>query len=172
MRIPSRTRSWRCRISILSLIPGMLRCNSLVRRGPSESRHRIVPFHRPSTTDNMASIGQSDISFFDTGISPPVCLLTYLSVWLSESVLYSWAYESNDEPSEYRNDLVHWPSDRHRIRNVGLRESRPLEARRRGPVRGHPAFCTQGRYRYALLVHSESVASCLCHRRPSPSHRC
>jgi len=48
-------------------------------QGPSESRHRIVPFHRPSTTDNMASIGQSDISFFDTGISPP-CLFTDIFV--------------------------------------------------------------------------------------------
>jgi hypothetical protein len=46
----------------------MLRRNSLVRKGPSESRHRIVPFQRPSMTDNMASIGQADISFFDTGI--------------------------------------------------------------------------------------------------------
>src|ERR1700738_4182783 len=25
---------------------------------------------------------------------------------------------------------------------------------------------------YGVLVHSESVASCLCHRRPSPSTRC
>jgi hypothetical protein len=47
---------------------GMLRRNSLVRKGPSESLQRIVPFQRPSTTDSMASIGQADISFFDTGI--------------------------------------------------------------------------------------------------------
>jgi hypothetical protein len=33
-----------------------------VRKGPSESRQRIVPFHRPSITDNMASIGQADNS--------------------------------------------------------------------------------------------------------------
>jgi hypothetical protein len=26
------------------------------------------PFHRPSTTDSMASIGQADTSFFDTGM--------------------------------------------------------------------------------------------------------
>jgi hypothetical protein len=63
----------------------MLRRNSLVRKGPSESRHRIVPFHRPSITDNMASIGQADNSFFDTGIFLP-CTLTYLSAHLSVSV--------------------------------------------------------------------------------------
>jgi hypothetical protein len=45
----------------------MLRCSSLVRIGPSHSRHRIVPFHRPSITDNIASIGHGEISFFETG---------------------------------------------------------------------------------------------------------
>src|ERR1700730_12476265 len=84
MRIPSRTRSWRCRISILSVISGMLRRNSLVRKGPSESRHRIVPFHRPSITDNIASITQAEHSFFDTGIVLPYTL-TYLSEHLSVS---------------------------------------------------------------------------------------
>ena len=46
----------------------MLRRSSLVRIGPFESRHKIVPFHRPSITDNIASIGHGDTSFFETGI--------------------------------------------------------------------------------------------------------
>jgi hypothetical protein len=50
------------------VIPGMLRRSSLVRMGPSNSRHRIVPFQRPSTTESMASIGHGDISFFETDI--------------------------------------------------------------------------------------------------------
>jgi hypothetical protein len=49
----------------------MLRRSSLVRIGLSNSRHRIVPFQRPSTTDSMASIGHGDISFFETGIRIP-----------------------------------------------------------------------------------------------------
>lgn len=52
-------------------ISGMLRRNSLVRKGPSSNPQRIVPFHRQSITDSMASIGQSEISFFDTDISTP-----------------------------------------------------------------------------------------------------
>jgi hypothetical protein len=35
--------------------------------GPLDSRHRIVPFHRPSITDSMASMGHGDTSFFETG---------------------------------------------------------------------------------------------------------
>jgi hypothetical protein len=58
-------------LNIRSVIPGMLRRNSFVRIGPSNSRHRIVPFQRPSTTDSMASIGHGDISFFETGIRIP-----------------------------------------------------------------------------------------------------
>jgi hypothetical protein len=46
----------------------MLRRSSLVRSGPSNNRHRMVPFQRPSMTDSMASIGHGDISFFETGI--------------------------------------------------------------------------------------------------------
>ncbi|ORV52776.1 hypothetical protein AWC05_25315 [Mycobacterium florentinum] len=56
--IPASTSSCRCRISIRSVMPGMLRRNSAVRIGPSDSRHRIVPFQRPSITDSAASIGQ------------------------------------------------------------------------------------------------------------------
>ena len=70
-KIPSRTSSCRCRISIRSVIPGMLRLNSLVRIGPSVNRHRMVPFQRPSITDSIASIGHSEISFFETGIGDP-----------------------------------------------------------------------------------------------------
>ena len=55
-----------------SVISGMLRRNSLVRIGRSQRRQRMVPFHRPSMTDNVASIGHSEISFFETGI---VCAL-------------------------------------------------------------------------------------------------
>jgi hypothetical protein len=36
--------------------------------GFSSNRHRIVPFHRPSMTESIASIGHGDISFFDTAI--------------------------------------------------------------------------------------------------------
>jgi hypothetical protein len=66
--IPSCTNSCRCRISIRSVISGMLRRSSLVRMGPSSSLHRIVPFQRPSITDSIASIGQGEISFFETGM--------------------------------------------------------------------------------------------------------
>lgn len=48
----------------------MLRRNSLVRISPFDSRHRIVPFHLPSITDSIASIGQADTSFFETGTIP------------------------------------------------------------------------------------------------------
>src|SRR5947209_17545855 len=65
--IPSATIWCRWRISIRSVISGMLRLSSLVRMGPSSSRHKIVPFHRPSTTDSMESIGQGETSFLDTG---------------------------------------------------------------------------------------------------------
>jgi hypothetical protein len=37
-------------------------------RPPPDSRHRIVPFQRPSMTDSMASMGHWDISFFETGM--------------------------------------------------------------------------------------------------------
>ncbi|MGA8630974.1 MAG: hypothetical protein WB573_11530 [Terracidiphilus sp.] len=77
--IPSPTSSCRCRISIRSVIPGMLRLNSLVRIGPSVKRHRMVPFQRPSITDSMASIGHSEISFFDTGMSGSALLSTILT---------------------------------------------------------------------------------------------
>lgn len=56
-----------------SVMPGMLRRSSLVRMGRSERRHRMVPFQRPSMTDSMASMGQGEISFFDTGTLHLVC---------------------------------------------------------------------------------------------------
>src|SRR5215470_2875482 len=67
-RIPSSTISCRWRISIRSVISGMFRLNSLVRIGPLSSLHKIVPFQRPSMTDNIESIGQAEISFLETGI--------------------------------------------------------------------------------------------------------
>ena len=67
-RIPSSTISCRWRISIRSVISGMLRLNSLVRIGPLSSLHKIVPFQRPSMTDNIESIGQAETSFLETGI--------------------------------------------------------------------------------------------------------
>src|ERR1700739_589989 len=87
MRMPSLTRSLRWRISMRSVMPGMLRSSSLARIGFSESRQRIVPFHRPSMTDSMASMGHSEISFFETGMVWPDrgTRLTYLSVPLTES---------------------------------------------------------------------------------------
>lgn len=57
-------------------MPGMLRLSSLVRMGPSERRHRIVPFHRPSITDSMASTGHADNSFFETGMIPTPPILS------------------------------------------------------------------------------------------------
>jgi hypothetical protein len=57
--------------SIRSVISGMLRRSSLVRMGPFDSRQRMVPFQRPSITDNMASIGHGESSFFETGTSAP-----------------------------------------------------------------------------------------------------
>src|SRR6185437_9004608 len=67
-RIPSSTISCKWRISIRSVIPGMLRPNSLVRIGPPSSLHKIVPFQRPSMTDSIESIGQAETSFLETGI--------------------------------------------------------------------------------------------------------
>ncbi len=67
-RIPSCTSSCKWRISIRSVIPGMLRRSSLVRIGPSDRRHRIVPFQRPSMIDSMASMGHAEHSFFETGM--------------------------------------------------------------------------------------------------------
>jgi len=58
-------------MSIRSVMPGMLRRSCAVRIGPSRSRHRMVPFHRPSITDSAASIGQSLTSFFDTATPAP-----------------------------------------------------------------------------------------------------
>jgi hypothetical protein len=67
---PSRANSVRCRSSIRSVISGIERRNSLVRNGPSISRHRIVPFQRPSITVKVASMGQGESSFLDAGIKP------------------------------------------------------------------------------------------------------
>src|SRR6185437_9691670 len=78
------------------VIPGIVRCSSLVRIGPSDSLHRIVPFHRPSMTDSMASIGQAEISFFETAILPLLNRsnpLTNLSVRMIESVYGPMASE-------------------------------------------------------------------------------
>jgi hypothetical protein len=64
--IPSATISCTWRIRIRSVISGMLRLSSLVRIGLSSRRHKIVPFHRPSMTDSIESIGQGETSFLDT----------------------------------------------------------------------------------------------------------
>ena len=72
--IPSCTNSCKWRISMRSVISGMLRLNSLVRIGPLSSLHKIVPFQRPSMTDSIVSIGQGEISFFETGIWLPYSL--------------------------------------------------------------------------------------------------
>lgn len=52
--------------------------------GPSNNRHKMVPFHLPSITLSAASIGHGEISFFET----PVALLplTTLSALLFASV--------------------------------------------------------------------------------------
>jgi len=70
---PAATNSCRCRISIRSVISGMLRRSSAVRIGPSASRHKMVPFQRPSITDSAASIGHSPIWVFDTATGSPPC---------------------------------------------------------------------------------------------------
>jgi len=69
-------------MSMRSVMSGMLRRSSAVRIGPSASRHRMVPFHRPSITERAASIGHSPISFFDTAMTAllKVLVLTNLSV--------------------------------------------------------------------------------------------
>jgi hypothetical protein len=51
-----------------SVMSGMLRRSSAVRIGPSRSRHRIVPFQRPSMTVSVVSIGHSLTPFFETAI--------------------------------------------------------------------------------------------------------
>lgn len=73
-RIPSSTISCKCRISMRSVISGMLRLNSLVRIGPPSNLDKIVPFQRPSMTDSIESIGQGETSFLETGICLPDCL--------------------------------------------------------------------------------------------------
>src|SRR4029078_3685114 len=83
-RIPSSTISYKWRISMRSVISGMLRLNSLVRIGPLSSLHKIVPFQRPSITDSIESIGQGEISFFETGICLAHCL-TYTDNFVSTS---------------------------------------------------------------------------------------
>lgn len=60
-------------MSMRSVMPGMLRRSSLVRMGPSESLHNMVPFQRPSMTESMASMGQGEISFFETGMMTILC---------------------------------------------------------------------------------------------------
>ncbi|WP_236735344.1 hypothetical protein [Mycolicibacterium peregrinum] len=67
-------------MSIRSVMSGMLRRSSAVRIGPSDNRHRIVPFQRPSITDNVASIGHSPTSFLETAMVPALRNLTNLSV--------------------------------------------------------------------------------------------
>ena len=62
-----------------SVMSGMLRRSSAVRIGPSNSRHRMVPFHRPSMTTSAVSIGHSLIPFFDTAMRTS-STLTNLSV--------------------------------------------------------------------------------------------
>jgi hypothetical protein len=62
-----------------SVMSGMLRRSSAVRIGPSCSRHRMVPFQRPSMTVSAVSIGHSLIPFFDTAIGTSY-MLTNLSV--------------------------------------------------------------------------------------------
>jgi hypothetical protein len=37
--------------------------------GPSNNRQRMVPFHLPSMTLSVASIGHGEISFFETPIA-------------------------------------------------------------------------------------------------------
>ena len=50
----------------------------------------MVPFQRPSMTESMASMGQGEISFFETGMGGLgwllVASLTHLSVHLVASV--------------------------------------------------------------------------------------
>ena len=53
--------------------------------GPSERRQRMVPFHWPSTTESVASMGHGELSFLETGIDASLPVLTTLSVRLCES---------------------------------------------------------------------------------------
>lgn len=62
------------------MISGILFRSSFVLIGPSNNRHRMVPFHLPSITLSVASIGHGEISFFETAIN--LLSLTNLSVLL------------------------------------------------------------------------------------------
>jgi hypothetical protein len=53
------------------VISGILFRNSFVLIGPSNNRQRIVPFHRPSMTLSVTSMGQGENSFFETPINFP-----------------------------------------------------------------------------------------------------
>ena len=65
------------------MISGILFRSSFVLIAPSNNRHRIVPFHLPSITLSVASIGHGEISFFETPIA--LLPLTNLSVLLFAS---------------------------------------------------------------------------------------
>src|SRR5580704_7560297 len=131
--MPFCTSSCRCRISILSVIPGMLRRSSLVRMGPSDSLHRIVPFQRPSITESMASMGHWGISFFETAILhflplSAKAVLTSLSVQTSESVYrrprLNVQEGSNDLPG-HSDDSLHRPAHRYRVRRICFHKPDP-----------------------------------------------
>lgn len=51
------------------MISGILFRSSFVLIGPSNNRQRMVPFHLPSITPSVASIGHGEISFFETPIA-------------------------------------------------------------------------------------------------------
>jgi len=51
------------------VIPGILFRSWFVLIGPSNNRHSMVPFHLPSMTLSAASIGQGELSFFETPIA-------------------------------------------------------------------------------------------------------
>ena len=69
------------------MIPGILFRSSYVLIGPPSNRHRMVPFHLPSITLSVASIGHGEISFFETLIacftdkfvSAPLCIQCQLN---------------------------------------------------------------------------------------------
>src|SRR5258708_2639071 len=148
-----------------SVISGILRRSSLVRMGPSERRQRMVPFHRPSTTESIESIGHGEISFFETGISYPPVLeaLTTLSARFAESAYAGQASEVQEETNDFfaghRDDALHWTLDRHRVCCFCFYQSDPESVGRSGAGRRDSPVCQKAGDGDAVLVLRQPAAA-------------
>src|SRR6266702_3442914 len=153
-------------MSMRSVMPGMLRRSSLVRMGPSERRHRMVPFQRPSTTESMASMGHSETSFFETGMGL-LRVLTTLSVRLRESVRALpesdvSGGENGDGPG-CCDDVMHWIADWDGVRGFGVHQPGFAEAGGWGAGAGDSFVCAAAGDGDAVLVCGVFIAAdCGC----------